>query len=116
MTLILGIVSTALLISISSAVITHYREVRNAAETMDFYCRSEKDAVNQSLASVEQSVKLLKCYAESLPSDSYAMTTDIAGREEYMGQLLHMFKGIASETEGCMSYFFRFNPEGFSGD
>jgi diguanylate cyclase (GGDEF)-like protein len=116
MTLILGIVSTALLISISSAVITHYREVRNAAATMDFYCRSEKDAVNQSLASVEQSVKLLKCYAESLPSDSYAMTTDIAGREEYMGQLLHMFKGIASETEGCMSYFFRFNPDGFSGD
>lgn len=116
LTQVLGIIATAVLISISSAFITHYREVNNATATMNFHCRSEKDAVNQSLTSVEQSVKLMKCYAESLSSDAFGMMTDPVARKDYTDQLLRLFKGIASGTEGCISYFFRYNPEGFSGE
>lgn len=114
--IIVGIVITALIVSLSSVILIHYRELTDAAATMDLHCRREGDAVNDSLSSVEQSVIFMQNYAQVLEPDIDALMADKSMRDDYLNALLSMFRGIASETEGCMSYFFRYNPEEFPGE
>ena len=114
--LVLGVLLASLLVGGSGVFLMHKSIIKETTTEMNLNCHMEAEIVNDALDSSEQSVKFMRQYAQRLGVGFEELVSDDDARSAYDEKLEAMYRGIASNTSGNMSYYFRYNPEYFAPD
>lgn len=110
--LILGCIFCAVMISGGVGLLTAKRVVEeDSAKIMNLICAENTQKLNAMLSRIEQSVHTLAVYAVSNLESVERLKTDPAYMQQYTKLLTNVAVNAASNTEGAMAVYVRFNPE-----
>lgn len=83
----------------------------DASDQLRMECENTAQAIDATIARIEQSVNTLSMIAENNLDDLQRFQTDKAYVDEYNGKLLPLALQFANNTEGALSCYVRYNPE-----
>ncbi len=110
--LILGCMFCAVLISGGVGLLTAKKVVdEDSAKIMNLICAENAQGIDAQLSRIEQSVRTLAVYAATNLESVERLKTDPAYLQAYTKQLTNVAINAASNTEGAMAVYVRFNPE-----
>lgn len=83
----------------------------NSAKVMNLMCSDKSKELNALLSRIEQSVKTLSVYAASQLKSVSLLKTDNKYVDDYVADLEDVAVNAASNTEGAVAVYVRFNPD-----
>ncbi|MBR3894317.1 MAG: diguanylate cyclase [Clostridia bacterium] len=107
---IVAVLVTSVTLGAVSFITMHKIMHADADEMLRARCHEEATIVNRVFRDMKKSVDMMQSYAESTLID-VADLQDEALRAAYTAKMEEMFLDIALNTEGVVTYYFRYAPE-----
>ena len=108
------IISSILILTVLISIVSVIYVNKILTEDSDIITESvsEREALrlDETLATVEASVKILESYV-MVSLDSAESLTDESFRDAYTEQMRDMFSNVATNTSGVVAFYLRYNPE-----
>ena len=83
----------------------------DSIDIINLCCREKCEEINAILGKIEQSVEILSKYAVDNLTSVEQMSSDKAWFHAYNAQLENLGYAVATETDGAVAVYVRFNPE-----
>ena len=107
---VLALLATTVLLGGVSFVTMHGVMHKNADELLKSRCEAETTVVNRVFRDMQKSVQMMESYADER-LQNVAIFEDPSVYESYTEAMRTMFLDIARNTEGAITFYFRYAPE-----
>jgi len=101
--------STAILATISIG-LSREASAKSAVSIMKLTCEKESEGVTTLLEDIEHLTRVAADYARKNLKGAYVLK-DARQREQYYSDIEYYFDEIALSTDGCLTYYFRPDPD-----
>ena len=78
---------------------------------LETICNNEKEQIDKALFSVEKSVEIMEAHVKERMETAIGIFYIDEYQEEFNKEMEKLFLNVANQTEGCISFYLRYNPE-----